>query len=250
MGWSESIKSDSPIGTNMTLTPDTSAEGEYTVYPFIAPKNGVYRFVLSGSGGTAGTGGGGTGGSTTGYLKLKKDEAVIVGAGGTCSAAFVAKHNSATMINELADVAKDNLYFVAGAGGGGSNINTGADYKINGTGGNGGGTSGVAASDGGKGGTQTAGGANYGLYYEDDIPASMGTAGSYGKGGDAGCDTGTYGGRGGDGYYGGGGGYAKWGTNGTTGAATRSRTAAERRRRRRIRRRLRRGRAANARPPS
>ena len=128
MGWNGSLTESSAIGSAITFTPDTSAEGAYTVVPFTAPKKGVYRFRLYGSGGTKwGSGNGdigrkdcggtdgGAGGYTDGYLLLEKGQTVHVGAGGTCSAAFVAKESG----GKLASIAKASLLFVAGGGGAG-----------------------------------------------------------------------------------------------------------------------------------
>lgn len=139
-------------------------------------------------------------------MLLEKNQTVYIGAGGTCSAAFV---SSATG-SSLASIDKSKLYLVAGAGGGGAKY---ADNE-NGTGWNckvyvGGTGGGVRGGDGGysvwavatSGGTQSAGGSS-----TDD-----GGAGSYGKGGTPSSQTdGSYwcsGGRGGDGYYGGAGGF-------------------------------------------
>lgn len=218
MGWNGSLSSNSAAGASITFTPDTSAEGGYTVSSFTAPKDGVYRFVLKGSGGTNGSTAassdgsftnanlpGGKGGTTSGYLQMTKGQTVYVGAGGTCSAAFVSASNG----SKLSSVSKSSLYFVAGGGGAAGRTYGGADYTQFGTGGNGGGTSGANGTsnngvdpNGGEGGTQYAGGAG------GSIGSVKGNAGSYGAGG-----AGTYneeggvpawGGRGGDGYYGGG----------------------------------------------
>ena len=214
MAWSGSLTASSAVGSKITFTPDTSAEGGYTVSAFTAPKKGIYRFQLYGSGGTngakdtnnSGAGGtavsGGKGGLTDGYLLLNKNQTVFVGAGGTCSAAFVASVSG----ENLRAIGSSKVYFVAGAGGAG-----GKSYKTNyanvaGVGGNGGGTSGASGGEaawggnsaqGGTGGTQSAAGTG-------------GNAGSYGKGGDSLYSTVQYqpvyawSGRGGDGYYGGG----------------------------------------------
>ena len=100
MAWNGSLTAGSAVGSKITFTPDTSAEGGYTVSAFTAPKKGIYRFQLYGSGGTNGstdadyTGAngnatvlGGAGGYTDGYMLLEKNQTVYVGAGGTCSAA-------------------------------------------------------------------------------------------------------------------------------------------------------------------
>lgn len=204
MGWNASLTENSAVGSKITFTPDTSSEGGYTVSAFTAPKKGVYRFQLYGSGGTNGTStAGGAGGYTDGYILLEKGKTVYVGAGGTCSAAFV----SSVSGSKLANIDKVRLYLVAGGGGAGGIYDKHADYPNPGSnGGTGGGTSGAAASNGGAGGTQSAGGAAGGSY------KGKGTAGSYGTGG-AGVratasGTEATGGRGGDGLYGGGSGYS------------------------------------------
>lgn len=233
MGWSGSLSASSAAGTKITFTPDTSTEGGYTVSSFTAPKDGVYRFDLKGSGGTPGSTEtafeatvtnanlpGGKGGATTGYLQMKKGDKVYVGAGGTCSAAFVAASSG----SKLSSVSKSSLYFVAGAGGAGGRTYVGADYSQFGTGGNGGGTSGASGtsnngteSGGGGGGTQSAGGQS------GSAGETAGNPGSYGAGGansfseTYGCR--AWGGRGGDGYYGGAGGgctTAHYSENGAT----------------------------------
>lgn len=223
MGWNAALNEQSALGSSILFTPNTSSIGAYTVSAFTAPIKGVYRFELKGSGGAKGSGSvdgytahdrrsGGDGGSTDGYLLLEKGQTVYIGAGGTCSAAFVSSANGA----KLSAINKNNLYFVAGGGGQGGAFgenNVGTGYNCTATeGGKGGGASGAASSDGGKGGTQSAGGAAGGsaIRYE-------GAAGTYGTGGSgAGADWGKYravGGRGGDGLYGGGGGHAYTHTN-------------------------------------
>lgn len=217
MGWSGSLTASSAVGSKITFTPDTSAEGGYTVSAFTAPKKGIYRFQLYGSGGTNGstktdyTGAfteanlpGGSGGYTDGYLLLEKNQTVYVGAGGTCSAAFVAGAYGAS----LAAISSGNVQFVAGAGGAAGRCEKGSDYIQYGTGGNGGGASGSSGSTGGSGGTQSAGGSPGGAYKD-----GKGYSGSYGTGGATGYaydsvhGVRAWGGRGGDGYYGGGSGY-------------------------------------------
>ena len=96
MGWSGSILAHSALGSAAVFSPDTTDNGEYTVSSFTAPKKAVYRFLLKGSGGNtrgysypSSSSPGGTGGTTTGYLLLEAGETVYIGAGGTCSAAFV-----------------------------------------------------------------------------------------------------------------------------------------------------------------
>ena len=223
MAWSGNLTQSSALGSKITFTPETYSDGTYTVSSFTAPRKGVYRFELKGSGGSTGASSvesytaherrpGGEGGSTDGYLLLEKGQTVYVGAGGTCSAAFV----SSAYGSKLSAINKNNLYFVAGGGGQGGAF--GESYNHTGwncvatEGGKGGGASGAASSDGGKGGTQSAGGAAGG----SDI-RHEGTAGTYGTGGSgAGADWEKYraaGGRGGDGLYGGGGGHAYTHTN-------------------------------------
>lgn len=196
MGWSGSLSANSAAGSAITYTPDTTTVHGYTVSTFTAPKKGVYAFVLKGSGGeyngyhSDGTSAdGGTGGLTVGYLVLEKNQTVYVGAGGTCSAAFVSKAYGAALKN----IAKDNLYFVAGAGGGGG-ARWGEQWNMKADrGGAGGGTNGETAPDGygglgaGIGGTQT-GGYAYGV----------GEIGGYGNDGAS-----FHRGDGGDGLYGG-----------------------------------------------
>lgn len=230
MGWSGSLTENSALGSSITFTPDTEIIGDYSVSSFKAPRKGVYKFVLNGSGGAKGSesngshtitsksyycqADGGEGGSTTGYLLLEKDQVVYVGCGGACSAAFV---SSVTGAN-LAEISEPNLYFVAGGGGQGgsfgeSHFKTG--YNCYATkGGNGGGTTGADGEmdnlcTGGGGGTQSEGGQPNGYESSDSV---KGNAGAYGKGGL--CVSNQYdtyvaiSGRGGDGYYGGGSGYA------------------------------------------
>ena len=195
MGWNASLSAASTLGSAITFTPDTTTEGAYTVAAFTAPKKAIYRFLLKGSGGTLTNHGGssssgGTGGTTTGYLLLEAGQAVYVGAGGPCSAAFVSKITG----SKLSSIAKENLYFVAGGGGGGGAM-WGQQWNMKSSpGGNGGGSSGAAGAGGdgtgtgGAGGTQTSGFA-------------------YGAGGGGGYsnanDTSHHAGRGGDGLYGG-----------------------------------------------
>lgn len=227
MGWNGSLTADSAIGASITYTPGTSSEGAYTVDSFTAPKKGVYRFVLKGSGGTVysqfNASGidttrfnlptwpkpGGTGGKTDGYLLLDKGQKVYVGAGGTCSAAFVSTVNG----SNLAEISSGNLYFVAGAGGAGGafydNLNKTTWNCIHSEGGNGGGSTGGNSSPGGYGGTQSGAGAA-----GSEADNKSGISGAYGKGGasvsaNSGGNLyyGAISGRGGDGYYGGGSGH-------------------------------------------
>lgn len=227
MGWSGSIAESSAVGTSTTFTPGTTTEGAYVVSSFTAPRKGVYRFTLKGSGGTkyASPGkdwnhcaAGGKGGYTVGYLLMEKGQTVYVGAGGTCSAAFVAAANGSS----LSAIGKTNLYFVAAGGGAGgaageSKYDSGVMAMVL-IGADGGGTSGAKSNTasfgasqgyGGTGGTQSAGGTAGG--WTDDS-AGTGASGAYGVGGKS--TKSTYdtavaiGGRGGDGLYGGGSGNA------------------------------------------
>lgn len=217
MAWSGSLTAGSAAGTSITFTPDTSEVGAYTVAAFTAPRKGVYRFECRGSGGHNGIiddvqqtpgryiGTGGAGGKTVCCLLLEAGQTVYVGAGGPCSAAFVAGVNGAS----LAAIAKAYLHGVAGGGGGG-----GATWGSHpqdwapGDGGDGGGASGAAGTSrnsgvsSGSGGTQTSGHA-YGT----------GEASRYGNE----WDTSSWSGRGGDGLYGGRTG-ASLGSNGAGGA--------------------------------
>ena len=207
MGWSGSLSANSAVGSAITYTPDTTSEGGYNVVPFTAPKKGIYAFVVKGSGGTytASDGvsaAGGIGGLTTGYLLLEANQTVYVGAGGTCSAAFVSKVTGSALKN----ITKENLYFVAGAGGGGG-ANWGQQWGMkSGPGGDGGGTTGGTGWDpygnrgGGSGGTQSSGygyGHGGGGGYSNENNTSL----HAGRGGD-----GFYGGKGAGGFNGGGGG--------------------------------------------
>lgn len=188
MGWSGSLSASSAVGSAITYTPDTTTSHGYTVGTFTAPKKGVYRFILKGSGGAyydsdGSSSNGGAGGYTVGYLLLETGQTVYVGAGGTCSAAFVSKATGSA----LKDITRSNLYFVAGAGGGGG-ARWGEPYNMkSGPGGAGGGTSGAAGSGGQAGGTQSSGYA-YGV----------GGSGGYGNDGAS-----YHRGDGGDGLYGG-----------------------------------------------
>lgn len=187
MGWNGSLTADSAVGSAITFTPETSTWHAYTVGAFTAPRKGVYRFLLRGSGGAyrstdGSSSAGGTGGTTTGYLIMESGETVYVGAGGPCSAAFVSGATGAALKN----IARDKLYFVAGGGGGGG-ARWGFDDNKSGPGGNGGGTSGAGAPSGGAGGSQTGGYA-----YGEGQPGEYGNDGaSYHRG------------DGGDGLYGG-----------------------------------------------
>lgn len=196
MGWSGSLSASSAVGSTITYTPDTTSVHSYTVGTFTAPKKGVYQFVLKGSGGDYNgyhndgvSADGGVGGYTVGYLVLEANQTIYVGAGGTCSAAFVSK----TTGTALKNIAKSSLYFVAGAGGGGG-ARWGEPYNMKASpGGAGGGASGETAIDGyggigaGTGGSQTSGYA----YGEGGIGGYGNDGASYHRG------------DGGDGLYGG-----------------------------------------------
>lgn len=187
MGWSGILTASSAVGTTITYAPDTTGRHEYTVSAFTAPKDGIYRFTLKGSGGavtgsqwdshwSSARGSGGTGGLTVGYLNMTAGQTVYVGAGGCCSAAFVSKTNVGSL---SAAGSASNLWFVAGAGGdGGSmwdNSNQWACHNYATSGGSGGGVSGGGSTDGTStpvsGATQTAGGSN-----------TAGASGSFGRG--------------------------------------------------------------------
>lgn len=214
MAWNKSLTENSAVGSQIVFTPDTSSEGGYTVSAFTAPKKGVYRFTLYGSGGTSGaketdaSGAGGTpvpggaGGMTDGYLLLSKNQTVYVGAGGTCSAAFVASVSG----ENLRAIGSSKVYFVAGAGGAGGRSSRTNYASVAGAGGSGGGESGASGGAAAWGGSSAQGGSPG----TKSAAGSGGNAGSYGKGGDSLYSTVAYqpvyawSGRGGDGYYGGG----------------------------------------------
>ena len=212
MGWNGELGEACAPGESVTYTPDTTAAHGYTAGTFTAPKRGVYRFTLKGSGGLRHSDfltseDGGEGGQTVGYLLLDKGQQVFVGCGGPCSAAWVASANPGN--TGIWDIAAESLYFVAGGGGGGgcSRANTAPLGK----GGAGGGSSGAQAAGagyltdgGGRGGTQSAGG----VIYEGTESKYKVQNGAYGKGGTAVYTVNDYemeqqGGDGGDGYYGG-----------------------------------------------
>lgn len=210
MGWSGVLTANSAEQSSITFTSDTNDTGKYTVGSFTAPKKAVYEFKLYGSGGAYNgyhedgvSASGGTGGLTTGYLLMEQGQTVYIGVGGTCSAAFVSKINAASLAATQSAV---NLYFVAGAGGGGG-ANWGQQWNMKaGAGGSGGGTTGAngqtpeAWPNGGAGGTQSSGFA-YGYGGGGGYSNSNDTSFHAGRGGD-----GYYGGQGGTGYNGGGGG--------------------------------------------
>lgn len=202
MAWSGSITANSAVGAKTTFTPGIDTVGGYVVSSFTAPRKGIYRLILRGSGGqvyhTGTAGAGGEGGKTTGYLLLTQGEKVYVGAGGPCSAAFAA----AATGESLSAIAKSSLYFVAGGGGGGGAAWSSSNNNYGSAGGRGGGASGTDGETygvtGGSGGTQSEGGSGHysGAY-------GVGGAGEYGNI----SNTSHWKGRGGDGYYGGGSGY-------------------------------------------
>lgn len=218
MGWNAELTAASSPGAAVTFTPETTAVGAYTSGHFTAPKKGVYRFRLKGSSGGAaqaasghdgyGNAAGGAGGLTEGYLLMEAGETVYVGAGGLCSAAYVAAADGA-----FAQLAAESLLFVAGGGGHGgayhdTNNYTGYNCKSYAGGAGGGLTGGARPTErAGYPGTQSAAGAG-----GEPNTAGGGYAAS-GRTGGAGGGAGDYGysatgGRGGDGYYGGGGGKA------------------------------------------
>lgn len=225
MGWSGSLTANSAAGSSITFTPNSSNDlWNYTLTSFTAPKAGVYRFILNGSGGppwAAPDGGssktirasGGKGGSTTYYRFLNDGDSLYAGCGCRCSCAYLASANATKTSHALSSIAQQNVYAVAGGGGEGGLVtdeNNETQYNcVQGSGGSGGGSSGAAGSNardikGGGGGTQTG-------------VASVGRAGAYGSGGvrESGGASGYYveSGNGGDGWYGGNAGYAagyKW----------------------------------------
>lgn len=217
MGWNGNLTEDSPVGSSITLSPDSTDIATYTVYAFTAAKKGIYQFTLNGSGGRGsnkdgsyGERTGGEGGHTVGYLLLEQGQTVYVGVGGTCSAAFVAAENG----DKLSSIGQESLYFVAGAGGEGANYNdkknkTGFNCVAS-SGADGGGLEG-GSSDQTGGGTQIQGGVS-------TASTNGGKSGSYGTGGtgnyDYKSDYSCNGGRGGDGYYGGAGGFGDAHDNG------------------------------------
>lgn len=216
MGWSGSLGADSGVGAAIVFTPETTAVGAYTSGSFTAPSKGIYRFRLRGSSGGAaqeanGSGGygnaaGGEGGLTDGYLLMEAGQTVYVGAGGLCSAAYIAKTSGA-----FAQLAAGSLLFVAGGGGKGgafhdTNNYTGYNCKAYAGSAGGGLAGGERATDRtGYPGTQSAAGAGA------EQNTAGGGYGGNGRVGGEGGGSGDYGyeatgGRGGDGYFGGGGG--------------------------------------------
>lgn len=210
MGWSGSLSASSAVGSSITYTPDTTTSHAYTIGTFTAPKAGVYQFVLRGSGGFSRDVSGGAGGYTVGYINMTANQTVYVGAGGTCSAAFVSDVSG----NTLSSIALGHIWYIAGAGGSGGRASSGSGWNNKrSVGGAGGGSSGA---EGGLidtvttayGGSQTAGG------------WGSGGTGSYGAGaiGQYHNDGGSgHGGDGGDGYYGGGAGQSYGGEGGAVG---------------------------------
>ena len=216
MGWSGELSAACTEGEGVTFTPDTQTVHTYTAGVFTAPKKGVYRFTLRGSGGWRRNSfgrqaDGGEGGLTEGYLLLEGGEQVFVGCGGPCCAAWAASENPGS--TGVWAIAAGSLYFVAGGGGGGGST-WGENQGNCGVGGAGGGSCGADGGDAtswgrnGRGGTQTEGGAGFG--YNAESSGFLGTNnGTYGRG-SAGVYTNNddvssgHGGDGGDGYYGGG----------------------------------------------
>ena len=164
MSWNGTLTADSAEGSEITHAPSGVSSGQYEIVPFTAPKGGVYRFTLLGSGGnTHGTEGsrspGGVGGNAIGYRLMQAGETVYIGAGGPrCGANWGQSYN---------------LKSSAGGDGGGTTGGT-AKSGGNGTPGTGGGQSGTVGNMAGNG----------GIYNNED-------------------DTSFWGGAGGDGYYGG-----------------------------------------------
>ena len=176
MSWNGTLTADSAEGSEITHAPSGVSSGQYEIVPFTAPKGGVYRFTLLGSGGnTHGTEGsrspGGTGGNTIGYRLMQAGETIYIGAGGPRCAAFVSQAAGAS----LEGIGRANMLLMAGGGGEGGGT-TGGTAKSggNGTPGTGGGQSGTVGNMAGNG----------GVYNNED-------------------DTSFWGGAGGDGYYGG-----------------------------------------------
>ena len=194
MSWNGTLTADSAEGSEITHAPNGVSSGQYEIVPFTAPKGGVYRFTLLGSGGnTHGTEGsrspGGTGGLTVGYRLMQAGETVYIGAGGPRCAAFVSQAAGVS----LEGIGRANMLLMAGGGGEGG-ANWGQSYNLKSSaGGDGGGTTGGTAKSGGNGTPGTGGGqsgaignmaGNGGVYNNED-------------------DTSFWGGAGGDGYYGG-----------------------------------------------
>lgn len=204
MGWDGTLTASSAEGSEITHTPSGVSLAQYEIVPFTAPKGGIYRFTLSGSGGNKHGGSepggsyssGGTGGKTVGYLLMKEGETVYVGAGGARCAAFVAKKTAAG----IDAIGRENMLLMAGGAGSGG-ANWGETYNMkSGTGGNGGGESGTA-----------------GTWYAEPGGQS-GTRGMAGGGGGYSNDgVSWWGGQGGDGYYSGSGGGAGAGGAGGSG---------------------------------
>ena len=160
MGWDGTLTASSAEGSEITHMPSGVSVAQYEIVPFTAPKGGIFRFTLSGSGGNKHNGNepggsysnGGTGGKTVGYLLMKEGETVYVGAGGARCAAFVSKKTAAG----IDAIGRENMLLMAGGAGSGG-ANWGEQYNMkSGTGGNGGGESGTAgtwyAEPGGQGG--------------------------------------------------------------------------------------------------
>lgn len=228
MSWSSELSEVCAEGDSVTFTTEM---GAYEAGTFTAPKKGIYRFTLLGSGGRRRNSfgrqaNGGPGGKTEGYLLLEKGQQVFVGCGGPCCAAWAASENPGN--TGVWDIAPESLYFVAGGGGGGGSSWGEGNYTC-GVGGAGGGLSGGDGGDAtswgtyGRGGTQTEGGA--GWPYDAGNGGFLGmNNGTYGKGSDGVYTnnndvTSAMGGDGGDGYYGGGAGASNnWASGGGGGS--------------------------------
>lgn len=195
MGWNGTLTADSAEGSEITHAPSGVTTGKYEIVLFTAPKGGIYRFTLIGSGGdTYGISDGsrspgGKGGRTVGYRLMKTGETVYVGAGGPRCAAFAASRTAGT----LDGIGRASMLMMAGGGGEGG-ANYGQPYGMKSSaGGDGGGATGGTAKYGGTGTPGTGGG-------QSGATGNMtGNAGEYGNE----DDTSFWGGAGGDGYYGG-----------------------------------------------
>lgn len=211
MGWNGSLSSSSAIGSSITFTSETTAEGAYTVGSFTAPKAGVYKFTLYGSGGRTNTdvatewyesrSDGGVGGTTVGYINMSAGQVVYIGVGGTRSAAFVSNAWGAA----LKDIAVGNVYLIAGGGGCGGAMWGQRWGNKSGAGGAGGGSSGGHGISADQAAVTTPGTQTSGYAY------GVGGGGVYSNDGYS-----NYGGAGGDGLYGGhNGGWANGGGGGS-----------------------------------
>lgn len=143
-----SLTAQSPEGTEIRFHPEGSG---YETSAFTAPSGGVYRFTLFGAGGYSpvadsepySASPGGAGGKTVGYLLMKAGETVYIGAGGCDCMAFVSKTNATT----IDGIGRENMLYIAGAGGEGA-LNWGAEsYDLRTTpGGVGGGWTGASSN--------------------------------------------------------------------------------------------------------